>query len=85
MSEKILNVDYESEMGQSYVDYSMSVITERALPDVRDGLKPVQRRILYSLNGLAGSDSHIVNVRESSVIRWVNITHMETVQSMKVL
>ncbi len=56
MSEKILNVDYESEMGQSYVDYSMSVITERALPDVRDGLKPVQRRILYSLNGLAGSD-----------------------------
>ena len=33
MSEKILNVDYESEMGQSYVDYSMSVITERALPD----------------------------------------------------
>ena len=84
MSEKILNVDYESEMGQSYVDYSMSVITERALPDVRDGLKPVQRRILYSLNGLAGSD-HIVNVRVSSVIRWVNITHMETVQSMKVL
>mgnify|MGYP000012479055 CR=1 FL=1 len=56
MSEKILNVDYESEMGQSYVDYSMSVITERALPDVRDGLKPVQRRILYSLDGLAGSD-----------------------------
>ena len=54
MSEKILNVDYESEMGQSYVDYSMSVITERALPDVRDGLKPVQRRILYSLDGLAG-------------------------------
>ncbi len=56
MSEKILTVDYESEMGQSYVDYSMSVITERALPDVRDGLKPVQRRILYSLNGLASSD-----------------------------
>ncbi len=56
MSEKILNVDYESEMGQSYVDYSMSVITERALPDIRDGLKPVQRRILYALNSLAGSD-----------------------------
>jgi DNA gyrase subunit A len=43
-------------MGQSYVDYSMSVITERALPDIRDGLKPVQRRILYSLDGLASSD-----------------------------
>ena len=42
MSEKILNVDYESEMGQSYVDYSMSVITESALPDVREGLKTVQ-------------------------------------------
>ncbi len=56
MSEKILNVDYESEMGQSYVDYSMSVITERALPDIRDGLKPVQRRILYALNSLASSD-----------------------------
>ena len=53
MAEKILNIDFESEMGQSYVDYAMSVITERALPDVRDGLKPVQRRILYSLNSLA--------------------------------
>ena len=56
MAEKILNIDFESEMGQSYVDYAMSVITERALPDVRDGLKPVQRRILYSLNSLASSD-----------------------------
>ena len=50
MPEKISTVDYESEMGQAYVDYAMSVITERALPDVRDGLKPVQRRILYSLS-----------------------------------
>ena len=43
-------------MQKSYIDYAMSVIISRALPDVRDGLKPVQRRILYSLNGLAGSD-----------------------------
>ena len=43
---KIIDVDYETEMGQSYVDYAMSVITERALPDIRDGLKPVQRRVL---------------------------------------
>ena len=57
MAEKISNVDYESEMGQSYVDYAMSVITERALPDVRDGLKPVQRRILYSLSELTSSDA----------------------------
>ena len=57
MAEKINAVDYESEMGQSYVDYAMSVITERALPDVRDGLKPVQRRILYSLSELTSSDT----------------------------
>ncbi len=57
MAEKISAVDYESEMGQSYVDYAMSVITERALPDVRDGLKPVQRRILYSLSELTSSDT----------------------------
>ncbi|MBR6172585.1 MAG: topoisomerase II [Eubacterium sp.] len=57
MPEKITTVDYESEMGQAYVDYAMSVITERALPDVRDGLKPVQRRILYSLSELTSSDA----------------------------
>ena len=57
MPEKISTVDYESEMGQAYVDYAMSVITERALPDVRDGLKPVQRRILYSLSELTSSDA----------------------------
>lgn len=39
-------------MGKSYIDYSMSVITERALPDVRDGLKPVQRRILWAMDNL---------------------------------
>ncbi len=55
--EKIQSVNYEEEMGQDYVDYAMSVITERALPDVKDGLKPVQRRILYSLSELTRSDS----------------------------
>jgi len=55
--EKIQSVDYEEEMGQDYVDYAMSVITERALPDVKDGLKPVQRRILYSLSELTRSDA----------------------------
>ncbi len=51
---KIINVDIEKEMRKSYLDYSMSVIVGRALPDVRDGLKPVHRRILYTLyeNGL---------------------------------
>ncbi len=51
---KIINVDIEREMKKSFLDYSMSVIVSRALPDVRDGLKPVHRRILYTLfeNGL---------------------------------
>src|SRR3989344_3142118 len=41
-----------SEMKESFIDYAMSVITDRALPDVRDGLKPVHRRILYAMNGM---------------------------------
>jgi DNA gyrase subunit A len=45
-------VDIEEEMRASYLDYAMSVIISRALPDVRDGLKPVQRRILYAMDGL---------------------------------
>ena len=43
---KIITVDIEQEMKKSFLDYSMSVIVSRALPDVRDGLKPVHRRIL---------------------------------------
>ncbi|MEG2759694.1 MAG: DNA gyrase subunit A, partial [Rikenellaceae bacterium] len=48
--EKILRVDIESEMKSAYIDYSMSVIVSRALPDVRDGLKPVHRRVLYGMS-----------------------------------
>ena len=44
---KIITVDIEQEMKKSFLDYSMSVIVSRALPDVRDGLKPVHRRSLY--------------------------------------
>lgn len=53
--EKIINVDLEKEMKKSFLEYSMSVIVSRALPDVRDGLKPVHRRILYTMfeNGLS--------------------------------
>ena len=50
--DKIIPVDIEHEMKKSYIDYAMSVIVGRALPDVRDGLKPVHRRILYSMNEL---------------------------------
>ena len=49
---RIVKVDIEKEMKKSYIDYAMSVIVSRALPDVRDGLKPVHRRILYSMNEL---------------------------------
>lgn len=48
----IINVDLEEKMKDSYLEYSMSVIVSRALPDVRDGLKPVHRRILYGMEGL---------------------------------
>ncbi|MEF9984452.1 MAG: DNA gyrase subunit A [Oscillospiraceae bacterium] len=47
---KVINVDIESEMQKSFLEYSMSVIVARALPDVRDGLKPVHRRILYTMH-----------------------------------
>src|SRR2546425_7031873 len=49
---RIVDVSIESEMKTSYIDYSMSVIVSRALPDVRDGLKPSQRRILVAMNDL---------------------------------
>ena len=49
---KIVDISIEDEMKTSYIDYSMSVIVSRALPDVRDGLKPSQRRILVAMNDL---------------------------------
>lgn len=52
ISEKIIPVDIEDEMKGSYIDYAMSVIVARALPDVRDGLKPVHRRVLYGMQDL---------------------------------
>lgn len=51
-NDKVISIDIEEEMKQCYIDYAMSVIVERALPDVRDGLKPVHRRILYSMHEL---------------------------------
>lgn len=54
---KVIEIDIGKEMKQSYINYAMSVITDRALPDARDGLKPVHRRILFSMhqNGLSAS------------------------------
>ena len=50
--ERIVHRVIESEMRDSFLDYSMSVIVQRALPDARDGLKPVHRRILFAMHGL---------------------------------
>ena len=51
-SQNIISVNIEDEMKSAYIDYSMSVIVSRALPDVRDGLKPVHRRVLFGMLGL---------------------------------
>ena len=65
----LIDVNLTSEMKTSFIDYAMSVIVARALPDVRDGLKPVHRRILYGMNELGvtpdkphGSDGAMVEL-----------------------
>src|SRR3978361_323876 len=57
----VVNINIEEEMKRSYLDYAMSVIVGRALPDVRDGLKPVHRRVLYVMNemGLQPTRKHV--------------------------
>ncbi|MCF8372992.1 MAG: DNA gyrase subunit A [Bacteroidales bacterium] len=63
--EKIIKINIEEEMKSAYIDYSMSVIVSRALPDVRDGLKPVHRRVLYGMNelGLTAGRAHKKSAR----------------------
>jgi DNA gyrase subunit A len=60
VAEEVRNVRVDEEMEQSYIDYAMSVIAGRALPDVRDGLKPVHRRILYAMHeaGISSGSGH---------------------------
>ena len=58
MAEQILTTEYSEEMQKSYLDYSMSVITSRAVPDIRDGLKPVQRRVLFDMDQLHANHDH---------------------------
>ena len=57
-SDRIMKVNIEEEMKSSYIDYSMSVIVARALPDVRDGFKPVHRRILYGMLGIGNTSNN---------------------------
>ena len=60
--ENVIPTDYAEVMQKSYIDYAMSVIISRALPDVRDGLKPVQRRTLYGMNWESVMIGHTENV-----------------------
>jgi DNA gyrase subunit A len=66
-ADRIEHVRIEDEMEQSYIDYAMSVIAGRALPDVRDGLKPVHRRILYAMNEM-GVSANSAHRKSSSII-----------------
>ncbi|MCI5080383.1 MAG: DNA gyrase subunit A, partial [Saprospiraceae bacterium] len=65
LNQRIIPVDIEEQMKSAYIDYSMSVIVSRALPDVRDGLKPVHRRVLYGMSelGLTYNKSHKKSAR----------------------
>lgn len=65
MAEEIITSEYSEVMQKSYIDYAMSVICARAVPDVRDGLKPVQRRVLYAMNqlGLKADKPHRKSAR----------------------
>ena len=80
---KLITVDIEKEMKKSFLDYSMSVIVSRALPDVRDGLKPVHRRILYTMyeNGLEPTKAY-KNAPQPSATFSVNIIPMATLPFM---
>ena len=57
-NDRIIKINIEDEMKSSYIDYSMSVIVARALPDVRDGFKPVHRRILYGMMGIGNTSNN---------------------------
>ena len=74
MEGKITPLYLEEEMKTSYLNYAMSVIIGRALPDVRDGLKPVQRRLLYAMQGLGllPNKPHRKSARGVGEL-WVNI------------
>ena len=67
LAKEILPVNIEAEMNQSYLDYAMSVIVGRALPDVRDGLKPVHRRVLFAMREL-GNDYNKAYKKSARVV-----------------
>ena len=66
-AKEIIPVNLEDEMRKSYLDYAMSVIVGRALPDVRDGLKPVHRRVLFAMNEL-GAHSNKAHFKSARIV-----------------
>ena len=83
MEEKIIKTEYSEVMQKSYIDYAMSVIIARALPDARDGLKPVQRRVLYDMHELGiRYDKPYRKSARIVAIPWVNTIPTETVPFM---
>ena len=80
--DRIEPVELQVEMQRSYIDYAMSVIVSRALPDVRDGLKPVHRRVLYAMyDGGYRPDRGFNKCAASSVTSWVSTTRTATPRS----
>ena len=79
LKQRIIPVNIEDQMKSAYIDYSMSVIVSRALPDVRDGLKPAPARVLYGMSelGLTYNKAH-KNLPVLSVKCWVNTIPMAT-------
>ena len=81
--DKVQEVDLKKTMENSYIDYAMSVIVSRAIPDVRDGLKPVQRRVLYALQSLGVTPDKKTKKCATIVGETMgNITRMETLLFM---
>jgi hypothetical protein len=79
--ERIIPTDLRNEMSRSYLEYAMSVIVGRALPDARDGLKPVHRRILYAMHELGLTADRPFRKCARVVGKcWVNITRTETLR-----
>jgi len=79
IARELLYVNLEDEMRKSYLDYAMSVIVGRALPDVRDGLKPVHRRVLYAMRVLGNDwNKAYKSPRASSATSSVSITRTAT-------
>ena len=71
--EKLIPINIEEQMKAAYIDYSMSVIVSRALPDVRDGLKPVHRRVLFGMHELGVRSNTVALVCTSRSLKYQNL------------